>query len=163
GKLVLSKSVAPPVDKGTGLSATYFPQPDFKGEPTRRVDPQLWFGGKVSAIYKPWPLPAIISNACSVVWEGFVQPRFTEPGRLLVYLDTGQHDQGPLPQRVRLWVNGKLEIDAWDKRGYLEIHLPTRQFDWKAGERVPIKLEYSCQQPSDEVGLCWESPSLEVQ
>lgn len=164
GELVLRNTVAKPVEAGSGLSATYFPAPDFKGEPERRVDGPLWFGVKTSRAKKPWPLPAIAAGACSVVWEGSIQPKFTEPGRLLVYTDLSVQDpKAPPPQRVRLWVNGKLELDYWDHRDFREIHLRTRQFDWKAGERVPVRVEYSCDKPSDELSLCWESPSVEVQ
>jgi hypothetical protein len=164
GKLVIKRPVVKPEETGTGLSATYFPAPDFQGEATHRTDPQVWFGVKQSSPVKEWPLPAITSNATSAVWEGFIQPRFTEPGRLLVYLDMGLQDPKPVPpQRMRLWVNGKLELDYWDKREFRQNRVPTRWLDWKAGERVAIKLEYSCSKPADELGLCWESSSVPVQ
>ncbi|MFM9196201.1 MAG: FlgD immunoglobulin-like domain containing protein [Planctomycetia bacterium] len=164
GEIVIKEASVKPAETGVGLSATWFSKPDFQGDPTRLTDGQIWFGGTLSATKKAWPLPAITGGPCSAVWEGTIQPRFTEPGRLLVYLDLGRQDPKlPPPQRMRLWVNGKLELDSWDKRGFDEAHLPTRWLDWKAGERVAVKLEYSCDKPSDELGLCWESPSLPVQ
>jgi hypothetical protein len=164
GKIVLKEPVAKPAETGTGLTATYYSEAEFAGEETRRTDPQVWFGVKQSSPTKAWPLPEITGGSCSAVWEGFIQPRFTEPGRLLVYLDMGLQDPKPVPpQRMRLWINGKLELDYWDKREFRQNRVPTRWFDWKAGERVAIKLEYSCSKPADELGLCWESPSVPVQ
>ena len=164
GRIVIGQPVTKPAETGTGLAATYYPLPEFKGEPVRRTDGQVWFGVKSSFAKKPWPLPEITSNACSAVWEGSVQPRFTEPGRLLVYLDLSAQDQkAPPPQRMRLWVNGKVELDYWEHRDFRAVHLQTRQLDWHAGERVSVRLEYSCSQPADELSLCWESPSVEVQ
>lgn len=163
GKIIVEKPAEKPVETGTGLSALYYAQPDFNGEATPRLDSQIWFGGKTSVIKKPWPLPEITGNTFSAVWEGYVQPRFTEPGRLLVYLDMGVQRQDLQPHRMRLWVNGKLELDYWDKRAWNEVHLPTRLLDMNAGKRTPIKLEYSCTKPADELALCWESPSVEVQ
>ncbi|MEI6518642.1 MAG: FlgD immunoglobulin-like domain containing protein [bacterium] len=164
GKLMIKQLVAKSEETGTGLAATYHSAPEFQGDATHRVDPQVWFGGKVSATKKDWPLPEITGGSCSAVWEGSIQPRFSEPGRLFVYVDCGVQDPKVTPpQRVRLWVNGKLELDYWDKRNWDQVHLPTRWFDWKVGERMTIKLEYSCNKPADELGLCWESPSVPVE
>jgi hypothetical protein len=155
------------------VSLALYDQDGIQVRTLRKAEPQaagkhaiVWDGldQKVSATKKDWPLPEIAAGPFSAVWEGFIQPRFTEPGRLFVSVDCGLQDPKlPPPQRVRFWVNGKLELDYWAARAWDQVHLPTRWFAWQASERVAIKLEYSCNRPSDELGLCWEGPSVPVQ
>ncbi len=140
---------------GTGLQAEYFDTPDLEGLPEAvRVDADVWFGyahkakGTGSRIY--WPEPEITDKPFSVRWTGWVEPRFSETLRIVFY----HRNSG-----VRVWMDDRLVIDAWDeeKKSFSE------PVDVQAGRKVPIRIEWRQLKPDPEAHLNWESLSQPIQ
>lgn len=106
-----------------GLNGEYFANADLSGTPLRtRRDRQISFGGFGDVFNQGAP------GVFSVRWNGFVRP--PESGDYIFMLRT--------PQGIRLTVDGKTVVDAWDNH---------RQSDFSATVRleknraVPIRLE----------------------
>lgn len=123
------------------------PSPLDEAAPARpvgtRVDKQIWF--EAAEARHAWPG----GPPKAARWVGQLEPRFSEPYTLVVYTNGGS----------RLWVDGKLVLDAWDKGG--------KQFAkpvvLKAGQRVPIKVEWKRLEKAPEMHLSWESPSQGIE
>ncbi|MFW6335624.1 MAG: PA14 domain-containing protein [Phycisphaeraceae bacterium] len=139
--------------QGTGLRGTYFASGDFSGNPiATRVDEQLWIG------FRPGG-DTVEARADSVVWEGYIEPRFTDDYSFLVY--TGNDNRHAEP--VRLYVDDELILDTASE--------PTRYFKHRsdrirlhAGEKVAIRLEYqNTAKQHGQMHLSWESASQPVE
>ncbi|MBM4031897.1 MAG: VWA domain-containing protein [Planctomycetes bacterium] len=108
---------------GGGLRAEYFNGKNFEQLRDARTDPTVNFEwGKAR------PAPTVSADGFSVRWTGSVVPRFSEETTFHVLADDG----------VRLWVDGKLLVDAWRGQN------PTEYFasvPLVAGRRCPIKME----------------------
>lgn len=110
---------------GTGLTGTYFDNPDFTGTSTARLDKKLYFAFGTAA-----PATGIAPTYYSVRWTGKIKPAYSE-----TYTFTTMTDDG-----VRLWVNHKLIIDDWNTRAGPITHTGTVTLE--ASKRVDILLEY---------------------
>jgi ferric-dicitrate binding protein FerR (iron transport regulator) len=125
-----------------GLTATYCDGEDLTGRSVTRIDPKIDFDwGKGS------PDPAVGPDKFSVRWTGRVEAEHTEPYTFYVIADEG----------ARLWIDGKLVIDAWENaRGEKRESPP---IDLVAGRAYDLKLEYHESQEKAWIQLLWSSPS----
>ena len=125
-----------------GLTAIYYDGEDLTGKSVTRVDPKVDFDwGKGS------PDPAVGPDKFSARWTGRVEAEHTEPYTFYVIADEG----------ARLWIDGKLVIDAWeDARGEKRESPP---IDLVAGRAYDLKLEYHESQEKARIQLLWSSPS----
>ena len=143
---------------GKGLSTEYFGNVSLGGVPVlNTVSGQVWFGtqGK-SQLDKPWPDSPVTKKPFSLRMTGQLEARFSEPTRFSLYRGPGANSQF---DKARLWVNGKLVIDAWDNAANGERKLRSTLVNLTAGGKVPIKLEYavSAAERKPQLHLCWES------
>ena len=136
--------------QGTGLAASYFANATLAGEPARtQVEPSIW----QPAPKKNWPDVTPGADGFSVRWGGQVEPRYSEPYTFALYL------RG----KARLWVDGKLALERWDKPATNE-KLFAEPLALQAGRRYPLVLEFASggvAQP--EAHLCWESPTQGIE
>ncbi|MPZ81310.1 MAG: alpha-L-fucosidase [Actinophytocola sp.] len=130
--------------RGTGLSASFWPNATFTGDPTvTRTDPGVNYNWK----YTGSPDPAIPAEPFSSVWTGQVEAPFTE-----TYTFTTVSDD-----TVRLWVDGRLVIDNTTPHG------PTVDqgtIALRAGHRHAIRLEQTEQGGEASMKLIWSSPNI---
>ncbi len=108
---------------GRGLKAEYFRGDELAANERvlTRIDPNIDFNwGQAS------PVPEMPANQFSVRWSGLlVGPTKGE------YQLTVDHDDG-----VRIWLDGKMTLDKWDKPGTDQMMFPM------AGKPRAIKIEY---------------------
>ena len=149
---------------GGGLRATYFNGTAIEGEPiAERTAEQIRFDRKKrSRPHRPWPEAINADEPFSARWTGRIEPRFSETYQLLVLLgrDGKQH-----PEKLRIWVDGKLKLDTWTdtqrfKNGRARLYID--DLDWTVGERVPLRIEYG-RTGAGSLHLCWISPSQAVE
>ncbi len=132
------------VGNGVGLTAEFYSDQlmTFTNPPTLvRTDATInvdWDNGSPDSL--------ISSNHFTARWSGSIQPQFSET--YTFYADT---DDG-----VRLWVDGKLIVDAW---------LDQPKTEWSgslpliAGKKYPITMEYYESGGGAVAQLFWSSPS----
>jgi hypothetical protein len=166
GKIELKKAVPAVAGAGTGLKAEYFGSGDLSGPPAAtRLDAQVWFAAKQLPDmrgFKPWPeLPACKQPAFSARWTGFIEPRFSESYTLKAYLGKGPGAKVPA-DRVRLWVDGKLVIDGWERGPKPAWQLASPAIPLCSGQKVPVKIEYATAGDGC-LHLCWESRTQEIE
>ena len=93
--------------RAAGLNGEYFANADFSGTPLlKRRDRQITF-----ARFNDVFLPGNAASAYSIRWNGFVTPE--ESGDYIFVMRAGTG--------VRLAVDGKAVVDAWDNRGQKEF------------------------------------------
>jgi hypothetical protein len=128
--------VAPP----NGLFATYYDNRNFTGRAVVRVDPVVNF------VWNGSPAPGIAADTFSVVWQGQVEPQYSETYTFYTRSDNG----------VRLWVNGRLLVNNWvshtstENRGAITL---------QAGQRYDIRMIYYDVSGPGVARLLWSSPS----
>ena len=126
---------------GTGLSATYYDNPDFTGPGVTRVEKKVYFDYGVAS-----PAPGVAPTTYSVRWTGRLKPSFSETYTFHTTADDG----------VRLWVNHRLVIDDWTTHAPVER---TGTVALLANRRVDIQLEYFNRRGAGSVQLWWSSAS----
>lgn len=124
-----------------GLRGEYFNNETLEGAPaTTRQDDQIAFQANGAS-----PAPGLTPFHYSVRWTGeLVAPQDGE------YTLGVRGDDG-----FRLWVNGQKMIDAWS------VHPAQSQsttVTLKAGQAVPIRLEYYQAEGDAEISLLWKRP-----
>ena len=115
-----------PLKSGVGLTGKYWTNKDGAGKPTlTRVDPgvDFTFSGAVGE--------GVTAQNIFVRWEGFVEAPVAGDYTFYTRSDDG----------VRLWVGGKQIVDSWIDRGETE-DTGNATFALKAGQRIPIKMDY---------------------
>jgi hypothetical protein len=137
---------------GTGLTGKYYDYSDvYAGTPPTNA---VAFGGsvkftRVDTVNFNWgtgsPGRGITSNTFAARWTGQIQPTFTD-----VYTFTAYADDG-----VRLWVDGKLVIDAWrvnwgDLAGTTATAL-------QAGRKYDVQLDYFENTQGAQIRLDWQT------
>jgi WD40 repeat protein len=128
--------------KGTGLSGSYFSNREATGEPAfSRLDPAI------DLFFPAAPVDHMPVDDWSARWEGFIEAPVEGAYSFVTKSDDG----------IRLWVNGLKLVDAWTPRGPTEDP-PVRTVFLKAGQRVPIKIEYFEATGSGEARLFWYYP-----
>ncbi|MEV0151184.1 MULTISPECIES: PA14 domain-containing protein [unclassified Nonomuraea] len=124
-----------------GLSATYFDNADLTGASVTRVDPTVNFDwGSAS------PDPAIGADTFSARWSGKVVADKAETYTFITTSDDG----------VRLWVDGRLLIDAWTDHSKRE---DTAAVALSAGSH-DIRMEFYDGGYDAIAELRWTSPSI---
>jgi len=130
-----------PYGTGTGLSGTYFGTKNLTNPLLSRVDSRLNFDWGTYA-----PDPALPTDGFSVRWDGQIQARWNE-----TYTFSTTSDDG-----VRVWVNGVQLINAWYDGGNV---VGSGSIALKAGQKVPIRIEYYDNTQGANIRLRWSSPS----
>lgn len=123
GTVQLSKL---PLKSGVGLTGKYWTNKDGAGKPTlTRIDPSVdfTFSGAIGE--------GVASENIFVRWEGFVEAPVAGDYTFYTRSDDG----------VRLWVGGKQIVDSWIDRGETE-DVSNATFALKAGQRIPLKMDY---------------------
>jgi hypothetical protein len=126
---------------GSGLSVTYFNNPDLTGTTVTRTDPIVAFSWGAGS-----PAAAIAADTFSARWTGQVQAQFTQ-----VYTFYTQSDDG-----VRLWVNGRLLVNNWTDHATTE---DGGTISLTAGLRYAIRMEFYERAGSATARLFWSSAS----
>lgn len=150
GKVRLAGDAPHALAKGQGLAGEYFSAADFAGEPAlRQAAPRVWFEPARKGF--AWPTSEGKPTVAAARWTGMLEPKFSEDYTLSVYAKGN----------VRLWLGGKLLLDASSKEGkfHKAFAEPVRL---TAGERYAIKAEWVG--PADgQCHLNWESLSQPIE
>jgi PKD repeat protein len=131
---------------GTGLTGTYFDDPEFTGPSVTRIDPVVDFDLGLGS-----PHPSIDPEFFSVVWTGQVQARFTEPYELITRSDDG----------VRLYLNGQLVIDNWTD--HMPVEDRSGPLPLVAGQKYDVRMEWYERGGGATAQLMWSGPSTPQQ
>ncbi len=124
-----------------GLRAVYYDNSDLTGTTVSRIDPGIAFDWGLAA-----PVSGIGADTFSVRWSGSVVPRYSQTYTFATTSDDG----------VRLWVDGRLVIDAWTKHAR---RVDTGTVTLTAGQAVPIVVEYFDGTRHAVAELRWSSTS----
>lgn len=129
-----------------GLAADYFAGINFDQLRFSRTDRCVDFRWSAAA-----PDTRLAADNFSVRWQGAVMPRHSERYSFATTSDNG----------VRLWVNGQLVINRWNKHAE---ETNTGEIDLQAGVPATIRLEFFANDGDAVIRLLWASPSqpLEV-
>ena len=130
------------VPPNNGLQGLYFNGPSvYVTNSVFRIDPTIDFDWATGA-----PVAGININDFSVSWTGKVEALYSETYTFHAYVDDG----------VRLWVGGKLIIDAWVDGGAREV---SGTIALTAGTKAELRLEYYDKTNEAVMRLSWSSPS----
>jgi len=128
---------------GDGLNATYFDSKGFRSINFSRIDPKIdfiWGDGK--------PHDSIYPNTFSILWNGYIEPRYSENYTFYAYSDEG----------VRVYINNIKVVDDWSAHAARErsgsIYL-------EGGKKHSIKVEYYEDMGNAALRLFWSSQSQE--
>jgi len=141
-----ANSVVYPGD-GTGLLKSLW---------SATIGGRTWFNDSIcaqidSVVDKDWgdtsPGCGINKDFWNARWTGEIQALYTETYTFYLTIN----DIG------RLWINNQLIIDQWTGSGLGNTFTGT--IDLKAGEKVPIKLDFGEKQGDALIKLEWSSPS----
>ncbi|MBA3938846.1 MAG: hypothetical protein H0X38_15470, partial [Planctomycetes bacterium] len=124
---------------GSGLKAEFFSGHELKELLTARTDETVdfeWGDGEQ-------PDPAVPASNWSARWSGQVMPLFTDTWTFTTLSDDG----------ARLWIDGKLVVDAWRDQAPTES---TGTIALEAGKRYDLKLEYYQGGASAAMKLMWQ-------
>jgi WD40 repeat protein len=125
---------------GTGLTGSYYNNREGNGKPALvRTDATVDFSWDTVA-----PADGVNREELFVRWEGFVEAPVTGDYRFWTQTDDG----------VRLWVNRNQLVDSWVDRG--ATFDQSEIVSLKAGQRVPIKMEYFQGVGGASARLYWE-------
>ncbi|NBE55302.1 alpha-L-fucosidase [Streptomyces boluensis] len=146
-ELTVDPGPTAPEGHGKGLRQEIFDNPELTGAPkVTRVDAEVNHAWK----YTGSPHPGIPSDGFGVRWTGAVEPRRTETYTLTTVSD----------DRARVWIDGKLVIDAWDPH---EPRVDKARVELKAGTRHAIRIDYAEQSGEAHMKLLWSSPGQDQQ
>jgi hypothetical protein len=128
---------------GTGLTAQFYAG-KFSNLLFQRIDPNVNLPDytDVQFHYK------ITSNIFSARWTGQIMAQYSQD--YTFYVESGGG--------VRLWVNDKLIIDAWEER--YPGTLTSSKLSLVAGQKYNIQLEYFNEDDRSGVNLFWSCSSL---
>jgi YVTN family beta-propeller protein len=142
----IANVVSVPPATPNGLAADYFAGINFDQLRFSRIDRSVDFRWGAAA-----PDARLASDNFSVRWQGAVLPRHSERYSFAITSDNG----------VRLWVNGQLLINNWNKHAE---ETNTAETDLQAGVPATMQLEFFANDGDAVVRLLWASMSqpLEV-
>jgi beta-glucosidase len=130
----------------TGLTATYFANTRFEGEPACvGVDPQVDFSWKLST-----PVSGEFGDAFSVRWEGYLVPPISGTYQLGAKAFNAYH----------------LELDGEVVVEYRGVHHPitnTQDVELEAGRLYPIRLEMWSTDADPQAQLLWAVPGVDYE
>lgn len=125
---------------GKGLNAEYFNNTSLQGKPVvTRVDASVNFQWTLYS-----PDPAVNYDFFSVRWTGNIQSPQT--GRYKIGVDGNEG--------YRLFVDGRLLIDAWNKQSYSTT---LADFYFVQGKRYSLKIEYREPSGNARFNLVWNA------
>jgi beta-glucosidase len=138
--LVDSNVLAPPDGKGEGLSAEYFDNPDFQGQPKlRRVEARVYFDANME---EPAVLVAVAGNRYSIRWTGTLIPPAT--GDYVISARTG----------------------IWNREGRIKLFLDDKErraggapMPLEGGRKYAVRVEYTQNGPGGGAQLNWIPPA----
>jgi len=125
-----------------GLKASYYSNPNLQGEPKNRIDENINFepdNQKPDAFFPKPPL--------SVRWKGKLKPTLT--GKYNIGFSA--HDG------CRLYIDGKLLIDAWKRR---TTRADIIEYEFEAGKEYDIVAEYFNAKNAPLAKLYWKTPDV---
>jgi glucose/arabinose dehydrogenase len=134
-------SPVPPPGNGTGLRGDYYNDKNFQRHVVQRIDPTVnfdWGNGR--------PAPGVRPNTFSVRWTGSFEVRYPETFTFHTLSDEG----------VRLWIDGQLVIDHWEKHTVAEDE---GTIALEPGRRYTIRLDHWEEKGPAVMKLLWSSPS----
>lgn len=142
---------------GSGLTGVYFSSADadLTTQPdAERTDPRIWFVHKSRfKELNQWKNgPDLLDGKktdFAVRWDGDVEACLSERTTFSVYAAGA----------IRLKVNGKTVINRWDEED--EYRVQSAPIELKAGERVPVQLDYRTTMKQPHISLNWDSFSME--
>jgi beta-glucosidase len=140
GRLAPTHAVVPATAFGPGLRGEYFANNRLEGEPHLvRTDSRLDFGWTLSS-----PARGIPYDWYSVRWTGTI----TAPPEGVRRLGVEGNDG------YRLWVDGQLVIDNWEKRSYAAR---LEEVAFEPGSTHAIRVEYFESTGNARVKLIWDA------
>ncbi|MBI3875590.1 MAG: hypothetical protein HY300_06445 [Verrucomicrobia bacterium] len=125
-----------------GFLGTYFPEPDFGGQPIRRVDASLDFDWSDAP-----PVPNFPREKFSARWTAQLRPTTTDLYTFHVRVDDG----------VRLWLNERLLLDEWREQS---LSAATAPVTLKASETYNLTIEYFQLTGPARIRFQWSSPTM---
>ncbi len=129
----------------SGLTAAYYANPDFEGEPVRTaVDPRIDFTWLTST-----PTSGPPNAPFSVRWEGFLVPPVSGTYRLGV--------RGF--DRYRLILDGERIVDFESEH---EPESRSRDTTLEAGRLYPLRLEMASHRADGQIRLLWARPDTDL-
>ena len=121
-----------------GLSAEYFNSTDLSGAPVfKRIDKRVDFMWTLYA-----PDEHLSSDNYSVRWQGDL--KVLKSGTYKIGLEGNDG--------YRLFINGNLLIDQWDKRSY---HTRLADFTFEGNKSYPVKIEFREPKGNAHIKLVW--------
>ena len=147
----LTISVGPNVGSGNGLKAEYYDGEELKGKPIIRTERQIAFQRRGwSGRFLRGEVGDNNGDHYSCRWTGFLQPTHAEEYTLILEVNDGG----------RVWFDGKLVIDVWDKPQTKSASVGKLV----AGQKYPIRVEHrkgAYEATGDwKARLFWESQSI---
>jgi len=141
--------------KVEGLTGHFFNNMTLEGDPDyTRIDPQIKFRWLRTESPTTTAVAQGLLSRDKGINDEYFSIRWT--GKLLAP-STGTYKLGlSADDGCRLWVDGKLIVDAWDNHNRKEVFLS--EIDLKEGESYDIKIEYFEDFAVAEVNLIWETP-----
>jgi hypothetical protein len=150
----LPVAVAEDVGSGNGLKAEYYEGENLQGEPIVRVEHRIAFRRRGwDGRFLRGEVGDRNGDHYSCRWTGLLQPTHSEPYTITLDVNDGG----------RLWFDGALLIDAWDRPQRNSASLGKLV----AGKKYPIRIEHhkgTFESTGDfKAQLLWESPSVPEQ
>jgi alpha-D-xyloside xylohydrolase len=126
-----------------GLTGTYFTGTNFDAYVGTRKDATVDFD------WASGPLPGLSHDEYSVRWEGSLQAGVAGEYALEVTSDDG----------VRLWVDGKLAVDAWNVH---PAQTDVANLRFAANSQHSIRLEYFQNLHDARIRFAWRRPATDA-
>jgi hypothetical protein len=127
---------------GTGLEGLYFARENFTGGGVPRLD------GPVSFHWDEQPpIEGVAAALYAVRWEGFLLPPSDETFTFSLLADAS----------AKLWIGNQAVVDTaqtgpgWEAEGRIAL---------RAGERVPIRIDFAKTRRHGFIKLRWKTPTL---
>lgn len=131
------------VADGTGLSAIYFANTGFSGNPAvQRIDYEIDFDWGAGS-----PASLIPADGFSARWKGEID--ISAPGEYTFYVEA--------PDAVRLWLNGQLIIDRWASNPASKWSVTVKVLN---AARIPIRLDHYKTTGNAAIRLTWSSKTF---
>jgi hypothetical protein len=143
-RAVLPAAALSPPSETNGLAASYFAGKNFETPLLSRRDLDVHFEWRLDS-----PDPSVPGDRFSARWTGTVEPRHSET--YTFHVRVSEANEG-----VRLSVAGQRIIDGWTAPFAVER---SGAVALRAGERVPLALEYNEDVGAASIELAWSSPS----
>lgn len=133
---------------GSGLQGAYYNDGAFSNLVLTRTDPGLNFAFGTNT-----PAPAVTSQTYSIRWTGILSA--PAAGTYTFYLQS--------PNSVRLWIQGNLIIDNWNKPNPAEVQANYAIASVLGGPLATIQIDFLDAGGAGSIQLSWSGPSLAKQ